>query len=270
MFKAIVSSSEGPASRIWQALEQAVNLEVAVKKISGEVLNPQNYQEFFKRVGQGGTALSEDELSYSLIKSTFPKTRQAIEAIAQDEKVGHLGSPTQIALAGLRLARINNVSHKDAWQRVSKPNARWTQKLVAAADTPVDPKYDLEPAVRKAVADNFRVMIKPSRDEEPSPLHHLMAGVRKLLTDDDAEKKTGFPKILLGRLPNGFIDLAILLMGHERFSSLEDNELKKAVLLWAITFGEPEALCQAGRAVVWINHPDVGERGKMPPPADRR
>lgn len=228
------------AGRLQNDLKISVELEIAVKKIGGDILTPENYQEFFKRVGQGGTALTEDELSYSLIKSAFPQARGTIEKITQDPDVGHLGSSTQIALAGLRLARIEAVSDAQAWQRVSKPNATWTQKLVTEGKASFDARHDLNPAQREGVYENFSAMISPGDNRSKPRLHQIMAAVRTLIAHDSRHTPTGFPKILLGRLPTGFVDLAVLFAGHSRLTVLDDAELKRSLLLWSVTFGEPE------------------------------
>ena len=72
-------------------LEAVLNQEIAVKKVGKERFEGKgSYGEFFKRIGQGGMALSDDELSYSLIKARIPEAREVLEAIVEDQEIGRL------------------------------------------------------------------------------------------------------------------------------------------------------------------------------------
>ena len=222
-----------------RALDAATRQDIAVKKLDRGVLNAENYVEYFKRVGQGGTALSEEELCYSLIKSAFPQSRGAIEAIAVD--IGRLASPAEIALAALRLVRMQEVSASEPeWKRAGKPNATWTQQLAKIGEASTLEASGLTEDSRQRIHDSFAALLAPVGDKR-SPLHGLMIKVRDLLAENSDRHPTGFPRVLLGRLPKGLVELALILVGHEKLAGL-DLEIKRALSLWAVTFGSPDPL----------------------------
>ncbi|MCC3154600.1 DUF262 domain-containing protein [Hymenobacter sp. BT770] len=66
---------------------------------------PDAIEVLFQRVNAGGTVLAGEEMSYSLLKSTWDKAYDLVTQITEDKEVGYLLSPTKVVMAAARLAR---------------------------------------------------------------------------------------------------------------------------------------------------------------------
>ena len=215
--------------------EQVVNLEVAVKKVGDGLLEGKDdYEEFFKRIGQGGTALSDDELAYSLIKVRFPEARERLDAIVKT--IGHLADPTQIALAGLRLVRIQSGDPAKVWESIGRPTPDFVAGLPRER-MGSDEAGDGEKEGKDELATKFREFLGGT--EADGRLAGLMKNFRKLLegkSDSGPDDQTAFPAILLGRLPKEMIDIGLMLVGFEKLRNI-DESVRRAFCLWCLAFG---------------------------------
>lgn len=218
---------------------------IAIKKVEKIFEKQGDYEEFFKRIGQGGMSLTDDELSYSLIKARIPPARQALENIVQDPKVGRLASPTQIALAGLRLARMQVFDgSNDIWKAIGRPSPEFVSGLPFENEQSAeskDNKGNEEKQRLAKLANKFSSMLNLD-DNKNNELHALMLNVRELLggkagSDLTTDLGTAFPAILLGRLPKEMIDIGLMLVGLGDLKQL-DETTRRAFCLWCITFGD--------------------------------
>lgn len=138
--------------RLAQALRRAVQTPLLVLTVPQDALdapsrleaeagakpsaheNVANLEHLFARLNNGGTALSADDLAYSMIKAYWPGIEQTIAGI--DKRPPE----TQVALLGARLARA-----EAAWRDLGKPapslpaapNVSALRQLGAARDQPV-------------------------------------------------------------------------------------------------------------------------------------
>jgi hypothetical protein len=247
-FKKLTASNR-IASAFKEALERALNQTVAIKKLSKELIQRRgDYEEFFKRAGQGGTPLSDDELSYSLIKARIPLARQVLEKIVQDPAIGRLASPTQIALAGLRLARMR-IPHEgnNIWDRIGRPSPDFVSSLPFGNEPSATTKDESESGKKMrfaaAVANAFESTLRSTgKGDENCKLHLWMLNIRELLGgksggNGEDDERTAFPAILLGRLPKDMIDIGLMLVGLDSLSKIE-NKASRAFCLWCLTFGD--------------------------------
>ena len=247
-------------------LEGVLNLAIAVKKVGKELFEEEgSYEEFFKRIGQGGMALSDDELSYSLIKARIPEAREELEAIVSAPEIGRLANPTQIALAGLRLARMQTITGGNIRERIGRPTPEFVSKLPRKEPGGVESDENKE---KFKLANRFSEMLTRKYGGEETEtgngeLAGLMKHLRQLLGGDPKPhgkfaEETAFPAILLGRLPNEMIDIGLMLVGLNNLQEI-DPKARRAFCLWCLTFGD------AAKAANALAEQEIAEE-----PADTR
>ena len=235
---------------------------MAVKKVGKNLFEERGaYEEFFKRIGQGGTALSDDELSYSLIKARIPAARQTLEAIVTDPKIGRLANPTQIALAGLRLARMRSMKSGNIWERIGRPTPDFVASLPRKESGGAESDEDKE---KVELANHFSDMLTRKSDGEETQtgnceLAGLMKHLRQLLggepnCDRKVAEETAFPAILLGRLQSEMIDIGLMLVGLHNLKDI-DPKARRAFCLWCLTFGDAAQAANALAAQAIVEEP---------------
>ncbi|MBV5272120.1 MAG: hypothetical protein JZU52_00295, partial [Lamprocystis purpurea] len=88
------------------------------------------YIRFFGRLGQGGTRLSDDELTYSIIKYAYPDVRARMMEIMKDSQAGRLAGEVDLVLAALRVAKVLKPwPEAKEWQVISRPNPEFVSQL---------------------------------------------------------------------------------------------------------------------------------------------
>ncbi len=86
-------------------MTQALQSKVFLQEISDKIFAYQDeFIRFFTRLGQGGTRLTDDELTYSIIKHQHPKIRERMDAITKGD-AGRLAGEVDMVLAALRVAK---------------------------------------------------------------------------------------------------------------------------------------------------------------------
>ena len=153
---------------------KVIRSKLVVKRLAKEI-EPDCYGEFFKRIGQGGTVLTDDELSYSLIKLRFPRAREALEKIVRSKEVGYLASPTQIALAALRLKRMQTFKDEEVfntWERIARPTPDFVESLPIFKSLSSGPVARSTKDERKAwilvdLAVQYENILTPSEGDRP-------------------------------------------------------------------------------------------------------
>ncbi|MGA2224598.1 MAG: DUF262 domain-containing protein [Syntrophobacteraceae bacterium] len=208
-----------------KALKNALESEVIIQKLDSEkiVSKPEEYMRFFGRVGQGGTRLSDDELTYSMIKYHYPEVNDRMKDIMRDG--GRLAGEVDLVLAALRVAKtMASWDNAKEWDVISRPGPAFVAKLKE----------------KKEVEAEFKEMI--GLDNRPS---NLAAAVKSILDTLVYEAKTrpkGLPTMLLARLPSELVDVLILfdVKRHtsERLQTDEHETLRAFVLNWLLFIGD--------------------------------
>lgn len=193
-------------------LKSALMQKVVFQLIDSKIVNnPDEYLRFFQRIGQGGVALSDKELTYSVIKNHFPEVRVAAEKIAQNPDCGRLIEEVDLVLACLRVAKILEKWHNQYdWELVIRPNPSF------AARINIDEL--------KAPREFFMGML----NSDQLPLLDFIAKIRDAIEYSD-RNSTGLPVMLLARLPYELFDV-LLLWAMMNFRSGEWNETVKNLL----------------------------------------
>jgi hypothetical protein len=105
------------------ALQNALETNVILQQVgSGIVANQDEYIRFFGRLGQGGTRLSDDELTYSIIKHQYPDIHDRMKAIMQGQ-AGRLAGEVDLVLAALRVAKtVAPWDDAKEWEVIGRPS----------------------------------------------------------------------------------------------------------------------------------------------------
>jgi hypothetical protein len=203
-----------------RALKRALNTPVLFQLIDQVVIeNEDEYIRFFGRLGQGGTALTNDELTYSIIKHHFPKVHDRMREITEGP-AGRVAGEVNLVLAALRVAKVS-APWNDAgdWQIFGRPQPAFVSRL-----------REQLPGVR----DEFQRLIPPNPGGR---LKELLESIRRRLEYDKASNPSGLPVILLARLPHELVDVLILMESrHEKYEST--HFLPAFVLYWLLFVGD--------------------------------
>lgn len=178
------------------AIEKAMDRKIIVQCVPEEIIrSPDEYVRFFQRMGQGGTRLSDDELTYSILKHQFPAIRKTMEKIMKDS--GRIAGEVDLVLAALRVARAMHHPERGKkpvdWTVIGRPNPSFASQLRDES------RFE---ATRK----KFHRMLVDS----PLALTGTLGRLRKAL-EYGQEDHPGLPKILLARLPKELLDVLILM-----------------------------------------------------------
>ena len=215
-----------------EKLRKVSSLDIAVKRLEDREID--DYEEFFRRIGQGGVALSDDEFVYSIIKNKFPIVRPEIENIINDNEIGQLANPTDLVLAALRVARIRTSDPNTSESaRVSRPSPQWVRDIPSNITT--EPQDHSEKSAKV-----FLSWISHNNNDDIT-LKTLLKKTRSMLSgrtnDSDENQQAGMSSILLARLPKELIDLALILESLKPFENLNDWQ-KRAFCFWTMYFAD--------------------------------
>ena len=204
-------------------LEKALKAKgIIIKLVESAILEGDNYARFFRRVGQGGTRLSDEELTYSLIKNRFPYIRDRMREIV--EVAGRFVSEVDVVLGALRVAvALAPFSGMNEWDRTRRPTPDQVGKLFDEGN--------------KGALNHFRGLL-PDEVEPPSPLRLVIKSLREGLEYSDLNQR-GVPSLLLARIPRDLLD-TLLLFAFQRGASQpwtgEDGETLIAFVLYWLLF----------------------------------
>lgn len=222
------ANREEKAGEFVDALAGALESQVILGKVPSDIVNdPQEYVRFFTRLGQGGTRLSDDELTFSIIKNQHPFIHDRIKAIV--ETSGRLASEVDLVLSALRAAKIladpgnegvwNSVEH---WKIIGRPNPEFAAGL--------------DDEDKTAVREKFLELIP--EDGGPGLLQPALNALRTALSY--AENWTqGFPPMLLAQIPRELLDVLVLLAvqrGEDRPWEGQDRDALTAFVLYWLLF----------------------------------
>jgi hypothetical protein len=183
--------------RLTSVLERPLIVQVMDECI---VNDPDEYVRFFTRIGQGGSRLSEDELTYSIIKKHFPEIREASEKIVSDPMVGRLMDEVDLVLATLRCRKVLTplIENKpiESWLLVSRPTPSLLGKLKS------DEAFS-------CIVERFRQDFDP----RTLPLLKVLQTLRIAIEYPPGVEinHTGMPAMLIARLPRPLLEVLLLL-----------------------------------------------------------
>jgi hypothetical protein len=174
-------------------LDKALCSKIIFQEISSEIVTePNEYIRFFTRLGQGGTRLSDDELTYSIIKSNYPEIRERMKEIMEGES-GHIAGEVNLVLAALRVAKVLKPwEGAKEWGITGRPTPTFVSELQKHRDVELE----------------FKEMIPPDQGE--GKLKVALTNIRRALEYDKNAHLKGLPAMLLGQLPKELVDVLVL------------------------------------------------------------
>jgi hypothetical protein len=186
------------------------------------------YIRFFGRLGQGGTRLSDDELTYSIIKYAYPDVRARMMEIMKDSQAGRLAGEVDLVLAALRVAKVLKPwPEAKEWQVISRPNPEFVSQLKEKDKKDVEAQF---------------LGLLPPESEQDRMLKTVVIRIREALSYDPDNNSAGLPNMLLARLPRELVDVLILFsVNHDDTSSWKEDGRKVLcafVLYWLIFVGD--------------------------------
>lgn len=215
------SISESRLKDFVKSLKRALNLPILFQLIDPAVIECEDeYIRFFGRLGQGGTALTNDELTYSIIKHQFPEVHDRMKEINAGQ-AGRMTSEVNLVLAALRVAKVSAPWNESGeWQIYGRPTPKFVARL----------KVDLD-----NVREEFQCLIPKAAGGQ---LKELLEAIRRRLQYDEIENPSGLPVILLARLPRQLID--VLLLMEYRGGEQPAIPLSSFVLYWLFFVADSE------------------------------
>ena len=208
------------------ALEGALKTPVILQQVDPKIVtDEEDYIRFFARLGQGGTRLTDDELTYSIIKHQYPGIHDRMREIMSH--AGRLAGEVDLVLATLRVAKTKAPwEGAQEWEVISRPNPAFVSKLKD----------------KGGVESEFLKMILP--EEQPALLEVALKEVRKALSYDKKAHPKGLPTMLLARLPRELVDVLLVFAvkrGFEKPWGNDDNEILSAFVLHWLLFVNNDA-----------------------------
>lgn len=204
-----------------RALSGALRRPIIFQLVDSTLLNDEKeYVRYFTRIGQGGTRLSNDELTYSIIKLQYPQVSDRMREIMTGA-AGRIASEVDLVLAALRVAKITSRWDGNGleWKIVGRPYPDFVSELKQESLT--------------AIRNEFLTMMAPA------PLGLLGTGLRKIrerLEYHPKNKPTGLPCMLLARIPHALVDVLLLRQCCEESSDSKTpvDLLPSFVLFWLL------------------------------------
>lgn len=203
------------------ALERALSSRVILQKMDSKIVaNEEEYIRFFGRLGQGGTRLSDDELTYSIIKQQYPEIHDRMNEI-MDDQVGRLASEVDLVLAALRVAKtLKPWNNAKEWEIISRPTPSFVSQL-----------KDKE---REPIRSKFTEIV--GLQQPTSILKTALTALRKSLSYDAVNHTKGLPAILLASLPRELIDVLLLFSlkhnSESQWTEINRKTIRAFVLYW--------------------------------------
>jgi len=112
------------------ALESALNSKIIFQNVSpGIVADQKEYIRSFTRLGQGGTRLSDDELTYSIIKYNYPEIHDRMKDIMSGDS-GRIAGEVDLVLSALRVSKtLTPWEQAKEWEVIGRPSPAFVSQL---------------------------------------------------------------------------------------------------------------------------------------------
>lgn len=225
------------AARLVRDLDELLGRPVLFQVMEGALVEDEGeYRRFFQRVGQGGTALSDDELTYSLIKHQVPHVHDRMQEIMKGE-AGRMMNEVPLVLAALRLAKVLAPWMKEPnWEVWSRPQPDFVGKMMRTLG---------------GVRMRFEELLPAT---EGGQLKTLMDSLRRRLAYHPVENPQGLPTLLLARLPHFLMDVLLLMEarheeGARAVGDVAPGEtMRSFALYWLLFVVKPE---KAANKIYW-------------------
>ena len=213
----LANADPAVVSRVIRSIERAMRSEVVLQLIEDDILAEEEYVRFFGRVGQGGTRLTDEELTYSLIKNRYPHIHDRMQAIVK--RTGRFASEVDLVLGALRVAKaLAPWEGAHDWQKKNRPNPKFVEEIRSGDRKPTEELFlKLVPA-----------------EAEGSLLAGALEDLRAALLISPTHQN-GLPTMLLARMPRDLLDVLLLFTikrGSVPWHGEDRDALTAFVLHW--------------------------------------
>lgn len=172
------------------ALQSALQSKIVFQLIAQSIVKDEaSYIRLFDRLGRGGTALSQDELTYSIIKHRYPQVHDRMVEIMDGP--GRMVGEVNLVLGALRVTKLHTLDEvNSSWDRIGRPYPDFVSRLNNLPET--------ENAFTELLGTSAK-----------GNLYQMMEAIRKSLAYTSSNTK-GLPSFLLARLPHELVDVLLL------------------------------------------------------------
>jgi len=206
--------------RFVNALEKALESKIIAQQVNSEIVaNQEEYIRFFGRLGQGGTRLSDDELTYSIIKHQYPEIHDRMKEIIN--QYGRLAGEVDLVLAALRVAKtlaLPDTNNAKDWEVIGRPTPAFVSQLKE----------------RESVESKFKTLM--GLDSNPCELSRALDSIVGVLSYNEHTQPKGLPDMFLARLPRELVDVLILFavkrLADGGVRGGTQSDLRAFVLYW--------------------------------------
>lgn len=243
--------------RLAQALRRAVDTKLLVLMVPHDALNAPsrleampgphpnenvaNLEHLFARLNNGGTSLSVEDLTYSMIKAYWPGIEQTIDDIPKRPP------ETQVALLGARLARAETTwrdNEKSNPNLPAAPNVSAIRQLgaartlAAAFDESMDTAQREQQRERRAWREQMETMFGLS-SSVAAPLTAAQTPIAQALAKVEMwfgyrpEQPWGLPPVLLSRMATQSSEVYLFLLWlahHYRTAQMPHEDIRRPLL----------------------------------------
>ncbi len=232
-----------------QALMNTLQQAIIFQRVDASLIEQErDYVRYFARLGQGGTRLTDDELTYSIIKLQYPQIRDRMREI-MDGPAGRIAGEVNLVLAALRVAKVTSGWDGGGveWKILGRPSPDFV--------------YELKQPHLAAVLEAFLRMIAPPSN---GLLKLRLETIRRRLEYHPTDNPAGLPRLLLARLPHSLVDVLLLRQSLEdladRKTINQPDPLPTFVLFWLLFVADTDK----GAWLMFRRHPHVDKTADLP------
>lgn len=225
------------------ALEKALKRPIIFQLVDQAIIEEENeYIRYFGRLGQGGTPLTDDELTYSIVKHQYPEVHDRMNEI-MGGPAGRIASEVNLVLAALRVAKVCSGWDGEGveWKIIGRPSPDFVSGLKQFPE----------------VLREFQRMVPTAKGGR---LQRLLEAIRVRLVYDKCTNPGGLPVILLARLPHQLVDVLLLLQNQtdqQQSELLNPDMLLPFVLHWLLFVSDSDKAA----SMVFQRHLELGRHG---------
>jgi hypothetical protein len=203
----------------------------------------------FKRIGTGGTPLSDADYVYSVIKHLRPESYDLVESLqGQNRTVASLLTATDLVMSTVRLAAVGwNPADGRPVADLESPNKRDFHRLLRRGDF---------------IDDRFLPLIRGAG--QSSPIAKFFDTIQSTLLFRGGNDP-GLPKQAFPLLKRPLVQVLLLLAqhGHMKSGTSCRNDILRLVMYWIVAVTDPAKASRLAFEIISSSSDACGEIGKL-------
>lgn len=234
-----------------QALIRVFQMKLPLIRVDNRFFDTKNIENrdpplalLFKRVGTGGTKLSDEDYVYSIIKHLHAKAYDLVESLYEPQggkcNVASLLTSTDLVVSAVRLAVANWLpSEGQAFPDRENLKKQDFHKLLGRGDF---------------LKEQFLPLIEPAGNEKLSPIVQYFEQVQKCLEYIRDKNDIGLPRYLFPHIGRPLVQvlLRIAQMGYlaGELSDKRRNDVIRLVLFWMVAVNDQSKASEIAYRVI--------------------